>query len=232
MHQIESKEDCQFSGKYGTTLSLDVKLLTEEGEFEGYASTFGDVDNGSDIVMPGAFADTLVRRPAADVKMLFQHNTSCPIGKWLELREDNKGLYAKGKLLRSIEKGREIYELMKESVLDGMSIGFRSLIDEYDRELDVRRLIKVELREISVVTFPMNEHATVSLVKNGNDLPPIRELERWLARDAGLGRKVAKAVIAGEYKSLLSAERDAGTGDQADLLCAAVRAAKEQIRTC
>lgn len=185
-----------------------VKALTDTGEFEGYASVFGEVDQGRDVVLPGAFLGSLAARPADRVKMFYMHDPDKPIGKWLEIREDGRGLYVKGKILTTIEKGREVYEMLREGLLDGLSIGYRTLDDEFDRTQGVRRLKTVDLREISVVTFPMLESATVSLVK-GEALPTEREFERFLMRDAGFSAQQAKAIIAGGYKAIKT-ERDAG----------------------
>lgn len=194
MMLLERKDDMQFKGDVTLPLPLDLKQVTEDGEFEGYAATFGNVDRGADICVAGCFADTLVRFPPPKVKMLFQHRTDMIIGKWLELREDPKGLYAKGKLFNSVEKGRETLALMREGALDGLSIGFKSLVDEYDRTLGVRRLIKVELREISVVTFPMNDQATVSGVKNHEFNP--REMERAFREEMHLSSGDAVTAVA------------------------------------
>lgn len=185
-----------------------VKALTDTGEFEGYASVFGEVDQGGDVVLAGAFRDSLSARPADRVKMFYMHESDKPIGKWLEIREDGRGLYVKGKILTTIEKGREVYEMLREGLLDGLSIGYRTLDDEFDRTQGVRRLKTVDLREISVVTFPMLESATVSLVK-GETLPTERQFERFLMRDAGFSAQQAKAIIAGGYKAIKT-ERDAG----------------------
>lgn len=210
MHNFERKES-SFVGKYGHSVPLDLKMVNENGEFEGYASTFGNVDQGNDIMVSGCFADSLVKRPAERVKMLYQHDTDDIIGKWLEMREDNKGLYVKGKLFTNIQKGAEVYEIMKEGQLDGLSIGFRTIVDEWDRELSVRRVVKCDLKEVSIVTFPMNELATVNLVK-GETLPTERELEKYL-RDGGFSATQAKAIIAEGYKSL-KGQRDAAGRDQ------------------
>lgn len=197
-------------------VELSTKELTQDGEFEGYASTFGNVDRGGDVMMPGAFLESLGRRPAGKVKMLRDHDTRKIIGVWTEAREDGQGLYMKGRLILETQGGREAYELMKAGALDAMSIGYRTLGEEYERDGDgrraVRKLTKVDLMEVSLVTFPMNEQATISRVK-GRELPTERELEAVLMRDAGLTASQAKALIAGRgYKSILNA-RDAGTGD-------------------
>ncbi|MCF1502186.1 HK97 family phage prohead protease [Afifella sp. H1R] len=220
------RKESRFEGHMSAPVELEMKLLSEEGEFEGYGSIFNTVDHGGDIVMPGAFSASIGKRGAAGIKMLFQHDTRDIIGKWLEIREDAKGLYCKGRLFLGIQRGREAYELMREKALDGLSIGFRTIVDQWDREDDVRRLIEVDLREISAVTFPMHEGATVSLVK-GDQLPTEREFERWLVRDAGFSARQAKAIVASGYKSL-QRERDAGTGDETGLL-EAIRGLRSSI---
>lgn len=204
---------------------LNAKMLTEDGEFEGYASTFGNIDQGNDRVMAGAFAESLRRRPIERIKMLYQHDPEKIIGRWLEAREDGNGLHVKGKLFTNMARGREVYELMKEGVLDGLSIGFRTMADAWNSDEKVRELNELDLREISVVTFPMNESASVMLVKEDR-LPTEREFERHL-RDAGFSRSQAKAIVSSGFRSLT--ERDAGTGD--DGLLEAIRQARQGLGT-
>lgn len=208
------RKETAFKGETGDALSLDLKELSAEGEFEGYASTFGNVDRGSDIVVAGAFTESLRKRPPAKVKMLLQHDTRRLAGVWTEMAEDGKGLKVKGRLLLSIQDGKETYELMRAGALDAMSIGYRTLTEEYDRTTGVRKLMAVDLMEVSIVTFPMNDKATVQTVKDGKELPTIRELERTLMREAGLSASQAKALLGGGYKSLEAAARDAGVSDQ------------------
>lgn len=154
------------SDEFGFTLELDTKAVSAEGEFEGYASVFGNEDFGRDIVVTGAFAKSLGRRPAGKVKMLRQHFTDEPIGIWTDLVEDRKGLRARGKLITETTKGRETHALMRAGALDGLSIGFRTLKDRFDRPKGIRFIEEVDLVEISIVTFPANPKAVVSAVKN------------------------------------------------------------------
>lgn len=154
------------SNESGWTIELDTKAVSAEGEFEGYGSIFNVEDLGKDIVLPGAFAKSLARRPAAKVKMLRGHDPADPIGVWTELVEDGKGLRVKGRLILETVKGRETHVLMKAGALDGLSIGYRSLKDRYDRAKGVRLLEEIDLPEISVLAFPMNTRATVSRVKS------------------------------------------------------------------
>lgn len=161
--------------EFGLSFELDVKAISEQGEFTGYGAVFSNQDMGRDVIMPGAFTKSLQQRPAGKVKMLFQHDPSEPIGIWLDLAEDQKGLRAKGKLILETTKGRETHALMKAGALDGLSIGFRTIKDHFDRAKGVRYLDEVDVPEISIVTFPLNPRATVSTVK-GHDPERARAL--------------------------------------------------------
>jgi uncharacterized protein len=149
----------------GSAITLDTKAVSEDGEFEGYASTFGNIDQGRDIVVKGAFANSLKVRPAGKVKLLRQHDWNSPIGVLVEAKEDSRGLFVKGKLVLESALARETHALMKAGALDSMSIGFRVIRDEFDRVKQVRKLLEIDLRECSIVTFAMNESAAISAVK-------------------------------------------------------------------
>ena len=181
---------------------------SDAGVFEGYASTFGVLDLGGDIVVKGAYAGTLRERGAKGVKLLFDHNPSQPIGVWDDLREDDTGLYGRGRLLLDIEKGREVHALMKAGAIDGLSIGYRVVNASRDAKTGARMLEELDLREISVVTFPMNETSLIRSVKG--DLPTEREFEQWLTQDAGFTRSQARQIITGGFKSLRDAKPGAG----------------------
>ena len=181
-------------------IEFDAKAVKDDGAFAGYASTFGNVDSGYDVVMPGAFAKSLRERPCAKVKMLWQHDQREPIGVWTECKEDDKGLYVEGRVLKDVQRGAEAHSLMKAGVIDSMSIGFRTLESDYT-QAGVRQLKEVGLMEISLVTFPMNDQATVSSVKEFNP----REMEKSL-RDAGFSRADAVKAVAVFRERL----RDAG----------------------
>jgi hypothetical protein len=139
--------------------------VTAEGAFEGYASLFGVVDLGRDLVLPGAFRESLALRPPAAVKMLWQHEPRHPLGVWRDIREDGRGLHVAGQLDLSVAKAREAHALMRSGAVDGLSIGFRTLRSRKDASSGVRRLEKLDLWEISIVTFPMLPGARVGLVK-------------------------------------------------------------------
>lgn len=138
-----------------------------DGTFEGYASLFGIVDLGNDQVMPGAFRASLARRDAKQVRMLWQHDPAAPIGSWLSLVEDARGLKVKGRLNLAVGKAREALALLREGAVDGLSIGFRVRRAQKSADGGVRRLLELDLWEISIVTFPMLPQARVSSLKRG-----------------------------------------------------------------
>ena len=131
-------------------------VLAEGSVIEGYASVFGVRDRGGDIVMPGAYAASLKRMAEAGgrVRMLWQHDQGQPIGVWDMVAEDAHGLRVKGRLLTEVAKGREAAALMSAGAVDGLSIGYRTLRAEKLPE-GGRKLIELELWEVSLVTFPM-----------------------------------------------------------------------------
>jgi Escherichia/Staphylococcus phage prohead protease len=145
---------------------LDFKAVAADGTFEGYASLFDKEDLGHDIIAPGAFRDSLRERGPAGIKMLFQHNPSEPLGVWVSLTEDARGLYARGRLMPEVARAREVLALMRVGALDGLSIGFRAVRARRDEKTGVRRLTRVDLWEISVVTFPLLPEARVAHVKS------------------------------------------------------------------
>ena len=142
----------------------EVADVSVDGTFSGHAALFGVEDLAHDVIEPGAFAASLVRRGAGGVKMLWHHDPAEPIGRWLEIREDARGLFVRGRLLSGVARAREAATLMRAGVLDGLSIGFRTIDGRRDRGGRVRRLKAIDLWEISVVTFPMQPDARVARI--------------------------------------------------------------------
>ncbi|MCA0433495.1 MAG: HK97 family phage prohead protease [Proteobacteria bacterium] len=142
-----------------------LSVLSGSGVFQGYASLFHHRDPSGDIVMPGAFADSLKRRRPADIRMLFQHDPAEPVGTWIDMTETPRGLFVRGRLDRNVQRGRELISLLETGGLDGLSIGFRTTLARHDRVNKARRLIAVDLLEISLVTFPMLDGARVTRTK-------------------------------------------------------------------
>ncbi|MGL5115895.1 MAG: HK97 family phage prohead protease [Beijerinckiaceae bacterium] len=160
--------------------------VTVDGAFEGYASLFCVVDLGRDLVLPGAFRDCLSRRPASAIKLLWQHDPGQPLGSWREINEDATGLLVRGQLDLSLAKAREAHRLMRSGAVDGLSIGFRTEVARPDPVTGVRRLARLDLWEVSIVTFPMLPGARVAAVKRVAATPPplaqdIRRAARRLA---------------------------------------------------
>jgi len=191
------------------TFHSEVKAVNDKGTFTGYGSIFGNEDQGSDIMQKGAFTKSLESRPASKVKMLYQHKTDEPIGIFESMYEDEKGLFVKGRLAMGTQKGREAYELLKMGALDGMSIGFRADPDKQgynENKRGTRTLKEVDLMEISLVTFPMNERALIENVKASEK--NIREWEKILREAGGLSRTEAKIGAKALTESL--SQREAG----------------------
>lgn len=203
------------------TIPFDFKQINEEGEFEGYASRFDVEDDFGDTVKPGAFTETLRIKGVDGIKMLAHHDRREIIGAFKELKEDQIGLFARGSLFADETK---IRTRMKARVLDGFSIGFRTVIQEVTNpQTFTRDLIELELFEISVVTFPALDSARITDVK---ELPTKRDLERLLTRDAGLTRSEAQAMINGKGFNQIVAMRDAGFSHPQQLAALLQNAAK------
>lgn len=143
-------------------LEFEYKANAEKREFEGYASTW-DLDLGNDQIVKGAFQKSIRERfPRNKVKILWQHNE--PIGLPSYMEEDSKGLFVRGKISKT-RLGDEALELMKDGVVDQMSIGYDVVKDEISEDGRVRFLKELVLYEFSPVTFPMNPQADIVSVK-------------------------------------------------------------------
>lgn len=214
--------------------SLDFKHADADGSFAGYASLFNREDLGRDVVLPGAFRESLAARGPRGIKLLFQHDANQPIGVWTTLAEDGRGLYAEGRLMREVGRAREVMALMRAGALDGLSIGFKAVKARRDRLTGVRRLERIDLWEISIVTFPLLPEARITSTKEkpfASAPPTEREFERWLTRDAGLTRSEARALLRSGLPGL-KALRDAGRGESEDeRLAALMRRAARALLT-
>lgn len=120
---------------------------------EGYASLWGVADQNGDVVARGAFDRSLAAAGAGGVRMLHQHEGRAPVGVWDEIREDDRGLWVRGRIMDWSAEARFAQALSRAGALDGLSIGFRS--QRARREGRLRVLVEVELWEVSLVTFPM-----------------------------------------------------------------------------
>ena len=200
---VDREEDKAMEPIQHKSVALTLKKEPDQdGVFEGYASVFGVVDQGMDVVERGAFRKSLGSRK---VKMLWQHDMAQPIGVWDEIYEDERGLFVRGRLLKEVEKGREAMALLRAGAIDSMSIGYRTMEAMPEGDGRVRKLMEVDLFEISLVTFPMLPDAKVTNVKS---ISTERDFEKFL-RDAGYSRKEAVALTLHGFKALLR-QRDAG----------------------
>ncbi|MFV9838432.1 MAG: HK97 family phage prohead protease [Aaplasma endosymbiont of Hyalomma asiaticum] len=145
-----------------TSLNQKEDIVSGKGIFSGYASVFNRVDTQKDIIAPGAFSDSLKRRKVA---LLWQHNSKDPIGKILRLTEDSFGLFVTAQLNLELLKAREVYSLLKKGIINSLSIGYRVVTSRRDKRSGIRIITKIDLWEISLVTFPANDKAKVSNVK-------------------------------------------------------------------
>lgn len=154
-------------------VSAPAELTVVDGDrIEGYASLFGAVDQGGDVVEAGAYAASLARlkETGRRVKMLWQHDPTQPIGIWDDVREDDRGLYVRGRLLSDVAKAKEAAVLVAAGAIDGLSIGYRTLKASKDAQ-GRRTLQELDLWEVSLVTFPMLSDARVGAKGETPDAP-------------------------------------------------------------
>lgn len=199
-------------------LKLDIKQITDEGIIEGYGAVFGNVDFTGDVLLKGAFLDTLGKMSEENrtIPMLWQHQGDAVIGVWEVLKEDDKGLWVRGKVFLETQGGKEAFIMLKGGAVTGLSIGYVTRSADYSEDMEIRYLRQVDLEEISVVTFPANDMARIEAVKSikqriaEGELPAtISDFEKFL-RDAGFSKKNATIIAGHGIKGLL---REAETED-------------------
>lgn len=198
---------------------LEVKFAADDvantGEFKGYAAAFGNIDTHGDVIVPGAFSETLntwgTKGRLPPMKLMHGRignpfsGDDLPIGRWTVMREDGRGLYVEGKIAAlDTEFGKRIYGLMKERLLDGLSIGYRAKAATRLTGAARRRLEAIELNEVSLVAEPSNDAARVAAVKSaamkrladltGEDW---REIEAVLRTKKDLSRADAVKAVSG-----------------------------------
>lgn len=178
----------KFFSKNFEMLSLDEK---NAGYFSGYASVFNTVDSQGDIILPGAFAQTLQNQKK--VKLLWQHDPKEPIGYFTNITETVHGLFVEGQIMLDVARGREVHALVKSGTIDGLSIGFEVVDCFYGG--DVRYVKIAKLWEISVVTFPANEGARVKDIKKHGELAELIGLMDKLVKALTLNRTLCRKVL-------------------------------------
>jgi HK97 family phage prohead protease len=208
------------------SVSFELKSIGSH-EFEGYGSIFGNKDLGGDIVVPGAFSRSLKghAKDGTMPLMYWMHQPDQVPGVWLEMREDDSGLYVKGEIVDTT-LGRDVRVLLQKKAVRGLSIGYVPIDTAWDKSGN--RLLKtIELHEVSIVSMAMNPMAKVEAVKarlsaEGEYVPTEREMEEHF-REMGCSRKVAKQLTAQLFEGsdssgmLGSSLRDAGTAGDEEL---------------
>ncbi|MBD8549478.1 HK97 family phage prohead protease [Sphingomonas sp. CFBP 8764] len=184
--------------------NLEVKAIADDGEIEGLAISVGTLDEGKDIVAPGAVSRALAGRKS--LPMLLFHDHKRPVGIWNSFRETSDGLEVKGRFSSS-QAGREAREDARSGALGGLSMGFRTLRHKFEGK--ARHLLDFALDEISLVTVPMNRLTLVSSVKDitgVGGLPTLPEFEDALREVMGFSKSQAAAIAGKGLSHLLRGE--------------------------
>lgn len=206
-------------------VNFEATEVKEDGTFGGYCSVFDITDSYGDVVKKGAFIDS-INAWSAKGKMppiLWQHDRGDVIGVWTKLFEDEHGLYGEGRLLvDDVAKAREAHALLKHAAIDGLSIGYSLNKWSFNEDEEVLELLAVDLKEISVVTFPANDDSRIDSVKSillKGDMPTLPEFEKFL-RDAGFSKSQATAIAGHGLRKLLQGdpETKAENKDYSDVL--------------
>lgn len=181
-----------------------LKFAQDKAAFEGYASVFNGVDAYGDTILPGAFKGVIKSARKGRMPKMFANHRSweMPIGKWIELAEDDTGLYVRGEFTPGNPQAEVVRAAMLHGTVDGLSIGFRMQPEDYELVDDgEQRVIKniSDLVEISAVTFPADDAARVDLASVKFDLETIqnvRDFEDFLRESGGFSKGLATAVAA------------------------------------
>jgi HK97 family phage prohead protease len=217
---------------------IEVKFAPEEmnaktGEFSGYAAIFGNVDSHGDVIEPGAFLSSLKQweERGALPAMKMMHGTSVnpfsgsdlPVGKWKSMREDERGLFAHGKLSgMDTDRGRYHYSLMEDGALSGLSVGFKPVKHARGSGNVKRRLEVINLREVSLVPEGSNDQARITDLKSWSegDMPSLSQFEDFL-REAGFSKSQRTFIATKGLAPLLRGEP--GNPTDAEALAALTR---------
>lgn len=196
------------------TTPIEFKAPEAGGEFAGYLAVIGTVDMGGDVIKPGAFAKTLAETKArgTPLPLFWNHDTSVVLGRFTDLAEDSKGLYAQGQLTLGTQAARETYALLKDRAVTGLSIGY-SIADNGSKFTNgVRYLSQIDLFEGSLVAVPMHPDARIVSVKSLMDCADEHEVKNWLREHDRLSRRVTSSAAADLWRTL----RGGGGGNDFD----------------
>lgn len=173
--------------------NTEIKFAGAAFAFSGYASVFGGIDSYGDTIEQGAYKNTLEARDRP-IRMRWNHFGDI-IGKWTNIREDEKGLYVEGELTPGHSKAQDVFASLKHGAIDGLSIGYR--VKQSEQLGGERRLLKeIDLVEISVVEEPADISAKIGEVKSLLDkAASIKEVENLLRDVGGFSRVDAKHLV-------------------------------------
>ncbi|MGF9764116.1 HK97 family phage prohead protease [Microvirga sp. 0TCS3.31] len=200
---------------------LSIKAVKDDGLFSGYGSVFGVLDTYNEVVAPRAFEASLadLRAKGRKVPILWQHRTDQPLGVYDALEENTRGLLVDGRLLTdAVSQAREAHALMKAGAVTGLSIGYYVRESSYDEKTGVRTLTRLDLLEVSLVTFPANDAARVDAVKMKlahGGLPTLPEFESFL-REAGFSKSKAAVIATRGLKHLLHRSESGSAANEPD----------------
>ncbi|QDV34918.1 HK97 family phage prohead protease [Tautonia plasticadhaerens] len=189
---------------------IELKADDSSRKVCGYGSVFGNTDSYGDIVMPGAFLRSMKDRQPA---MLWQHRSDMIPGVWDVYEERTRGLYLEGTFANT-PLGEEAYQLAKMKAMKGLSIGYSTKKYEVDQANGTRKLLDLELWEVSLVTFPANEKANITRVKSKPET--IRQFEDFLREAGGYSRDDATTIALRGFKAL-NPEREAEEEEHKEL---------------
>jgi len=190
--------------------SVELKEVDEEKRIISAVVSTSDLDDGGDIIMPGAFSRT-IRENQKRIKMLWQHKSDTPIGRPTFMEEMPSGGLRVDSYVSRIQKGEDFLTLAKEEIVTEFSIGF--IAKEWSHDDDgIRRITDLDLMEFSPVTWGMNKNTQLIGIKSADDLTP-KNIEAIL-REAGLSRSQAKAIACAGLRSLREADRKTSVDEE------------------
>ena len=210
--------DIEFTKHFELTLKAGEDDELSDGQFEGHAAVFSNIDLQGDKIARNAFVNT-INESKGRWPILMGHRTDVIVGFSTSAVEDFKGLLVRGELTLDSTAGRDAHAVMKhaQSVGQkmGLSIGYKIRDNgaEVDERTCVRLLKDLDVFEFSIAAVPANMRARVSRVKSGSGEGgewTERDFEQHL-RDSGLPKEAVLRFIAGGYRALKSDRRDTGT---------------------
>lgn len=164
------------------TIAVEVKAIGDDdsGEFEAYVSIFGNVDSYGDVVVKGAFADDLERwgPDGSGIPIYWRHRMDDPfmnLGASLASKEDERGLWTRGKLDLGNAHAAQTYTLLREGRVRQMSFAYDILeagwVEKTEDGVTVSfyELRKLKIHEISIVPVGANQETEILAVKSARD---------------------------------------------------------------